>query len=279
MTAILLSLAACVGWGAADFLGGWTCRRLPTLTVLLVSTFFGLGAIGLIVLARGTPPPMDARLLWALLGGALGVAAMFLLYRAMAVGSMAIISPISSAGVVIPIAAGLFMGDSVSALQGAGIAAAGAGAVLAAREKDPAGGRVRAAKGVNLAVAAAVAIGCFFVTMDLASEPDPVYASFLMRISFAGCLTSLYVFMRPNLSVRGWNWTALVALGVVDALASLSFVAATAYGMLSIVSVISALYPAVTVALSLGVLRERPRPVQWLGICLALVGVGLIAGG
>ena len=42
MPAIGLSLAACLGWGVADYLGGIKSRQLPVLTVLMVSSFFGL---------------------------------------------------------------------------------------------------------------------------------------------------------------------------------------------------------------------------------------------
>ena len=40
MLAIGLSLAACLGWGVADYLGGIKSRQLSVLSVLMISTFF-----------------------------------------------------------------------------------------------------------------------------------------------------------------------------------------------------------------------------------------------
>jgi len=42
MLAIGLSLAACLCWGVADYLGGLKSRHLPVLTVLMLSALFGL---------------------------------------------------------------------------------------------------------------------------------------------------------------------------------------------------------------------------------------------
>jgi drug/metabolite transporter (DMT)-like permease len=49
--------------------------------------------------------------------------------------------------------------------------------------------------------------------------------------------------------------------------------------MLSLVSVVGALYPAVTVFLSAIILRERLQKAQTLGVVLAIMGVALISSG
>ena len=52
---------------------------------------------------------------------------------------------------------------------------------------------------------------------------------------------------------------------------------ANLFGMLSIVAVVGALYPVVTVLLAAMVLGERPQRLQWLGVGLAVVGIGFIS--
>lgn len=79
--------------------------------------------------------------------------------------------------------------------------------------------------------------------------------------------------MRP----RDLPKLALLGLGDVTANALLGF--ATTMGLLSITAVLSALYPVVTVGLAAVILHERMKPVQIIGVVLAFVGVGLIAGG
>ena len=68
MIALSLSLAACFGWGVADFLGGLKSRQLSVFSVLIVSSFFGLGAILVIILVRGVTPPDNPVLLVAVVG-------------------------------------------------------------------------------------------------------------------------------------------------------------------------------------------------------------------
>lgn len=159
MLAIGLSLAACLGWGVADYLGGIKSRQLSVFSVLMISTFFGLGLIGAIVWARGQGLPHNPMLFFAVAAGAAGTLALLLLYRAMAVGSMAIIAPISATGVVLPVLMGLATGDSPSHLQGLGMAAAMIGSVLASREKNNGNGDNRLAAGIGLAIGAAICVG------------------------------------------------------------------------------------------------------------------------
>ena len=55
------------------------------------------------------------------------------------------------------------------------------------------------------------------------------------------------------------------------------FAAASTRGLVSVVSVLSSLYPVVTVVLARAVLGERMRRVQVTGIAVAFAGIALIA--
>ena len=57
------------------------------------------------------------------------------------------------------------------------------------------------------------------------------------------------------------------------------FAVASTKGILPVVAVGGSMYPAFTIALAHLVLGERLATIQWGGVVLALVGVGLIAGG
>jgi drug/metabolite transporter (DMT)-like permease len=273
MIALSLALTASLGWGLADFLGGLKSRRLPAITVLIFSNLFGLGVIGAIVWLREAAPPPPAAVLWATSAGVAAIAAMFLLYQGLARGKMAIVAPISATGAVLPIAAGLSFGESLTALQSLGIASALAGSILAARGAKGGGGEA----GVAFAAGAALATGIFFVLMDRASEADPYWASLLMRASFGAGLLPLLFATRSTLGTVGPHLPGLIALGAVDCLASVAFAVATSIGLLSIVAVFSSLYPVVTVILSMVILHERPERIQMTGVALALAGVGLVS--
>jgi len=75
--------------------------------------------------------------------------------------------------------------------------------------------------------------------------------------------------------VRAW-WLAITC-GVVDAAANTLLLLALRTGDLSIVSALTALYPAGTILLAAIVLRERVAGVQWIGLALALAAGGMLA--
>ncbi|MGD2036489.1 MAG: DMT family transporter [Desulfobacterales bacterium] len=279
MTAISLSLAACFGWGVADFLGGLKSRQLSVFSVLMVSSFFGLGAILVVVVVRGVAPPNSPVLLLAVVGGAAGLAAMFLLYKGLSIGTMAIVAPISATGVILPVIVSLAVGDNPTPLQKLGMAVAIAGAVFASLEKNNDGNSRRLATGVGLAIGSAIAAGIFFVVMDLASEADPYWAAFLMRFSYFAFLIIIFLLTRPAVQVGRVHMPAIIFLGICDALAGFAYALATTHGILGIVAVVGALYPAVTVLLSMLILRERPQPAQLIGVVLAVVGIAFISAG
>ncbi|HET8927914.1 MAG TPA: EamA family transporter [Microbacterium sp.] len=68
-----------------------------------------------------------------------------------------------------------------------------------------------------------------------------------------------------------------VSCGVVDAVANTVMLIALRLGDLSIVSVLTAMYPAGTIILAAIVLRERIAVVQWIGLALALSAGALFA--
>ena len=129
------------------------------------------------------------------------------------------------------------------------------------------------------AIGAAVAIGIFFIVMDRASDVDPLWAALLMRFSYCVFLLPVIVVVRPSLKVGLSHLPGIVTLGVFDAIAGVVWAIATTMGMLSLVSVLGSLYPAVTVILASVILHEKPQSVQLIGIILAISGVALISAG
>jgi drug/metabolite transporter (DMT)-like permease len=84
---------------------------------------------------------------------------------------------------------------------------------------------------------------------------------------------------RPPLSRSPRDLTALVLVGLADVGANVMFAAASTLGLVSIVGVLSSLYPVVTIFLARAFLHERIDRVQEIGVVGALAGVALIAAG
>src|SRR5918995_1011540 len=143
MLAAALALASSLSWGFSDFLGGFQSRRHALLAVLMLSQGLAF-ALLLIAVAAGAPTEHDtAATLWAAGVGGLGLLALVAFYRALAIGTMSVVAPISATGVAIPVLVGLLSGERPGVLQIAGMALACAGVVLASREAPAADAEAR----------------------------------------------------------------------------------------------------------------------------------------
>jgi len=177
--AALLALAASLSWGVGDFLGGVKARVLPSLTVLAASQPFGLAALGIAVLARGTGIP-GGEVAWSALAAVFGTIGLFAFYRGMAAGAMSVVAPIAALAAGIPVIWGVAVsGNHVSGLQGIGFIAAIGGSVAASVEVRPE--RRQIAAGVGWAALAMLAFGAYFVPMHAASTQDWLWPAFLFR--------------------------------------------------------------------------------------------------
>ena len=128
---ILLGLGSGLSWGLADFFGGFASRRLNAAAVAAVSQIIGtLLVLVAIAVWRPTLPPMGDLGLGVLSGVAEGLG-VWAFYRALSVGTMSLIAPVSALGAVVPVAVGLLQGERPGPLALAGAFVALAGAVLA----------------------------------------------------------------------------------------------------------------------------------------------------
>ena len=277
MLPITLSIFACFGWGIADFIGGLKSRSLPTLSILTISSLIGTFLLGIILLSLNSPLPNDPLLLWAIPAGIIGVAAMFLLYRSLAIGTISILAPISATGVILPVIWGIISGDTLSGLCSLGIAIAILGSLLAVMENDSKKNKRKLTKGVGLATGSAFFVGLYFITMDAACTHHPIWASMIMRSSTLIVLIPLLFFAKITIKIGKAQFPPILLMGVMDTMAAFCFAVATSKGMLSQVAVISSLYPAVTIILSAVIMGERIQKIQFSGVILAIAGITLIS--
>jgi drug/metabolite transporter (DMT)-like permease len=303
--ALVLALSSSLCWGVSDFVGGVQARRVPLLTVILVSQAIGFAGLLVLIAARGQGPPDLVRLLPAAAGGLAGIVALTGFYRALAIGTMSIVAPISATGVAVPVIVGVAGGERPAALQIAGIFTAVVGVILASREHGPGleghglgleesgatraseeGGVTRASQdrgatrtSILLALAAAVGFGSFFVGVRASARADVLWALFGSRCAGVGGLVVAAALLRPAMDLGARALMPLAAMGILDLSANGLYALATRHGLLSVVAVAASLYPLATVLLARVLLGERVRRIQEVGIAAALVGVVLIAAG
>jgi drug/metabolite transporter (DMT)-like permease len=278
VAAILLALASSATWGTADFAGGLVSRRLPTLSVTVVSQSAGFLALIAVFAARGGD--LDRRSfalgLLAGIGGGVGLAAF---YKALSLGTMSIVSPVVACGAVVPFAVAIATGERPSGVAFAGAGLAIGGAVLASAEERHATEANRG-RAVALAVAAAVALGLFTYFLGLGSREGSALSTLTgARVGSLGFLLLLAASRRESLRV-GRHWILpIVGIGLLDMSANALFAFASRHGLLSLVSVLGSLYPVMTILLAYLVLHERLSRVQLAGVATALVGVAALSAG
>jgi uncharacterized membrane protein len=273
--AAALALAAAASWGVGDFFGGLKSRSLNPVAVLIVAQPIGLTLLAIWVAVRGQGPP-GSSVLWACLAAVLGTTGLIAFYKGMAAGALSIVAPIAGAGAAIPVIWGLAHGDHPSGYQEVGFAAALIGVVLASFERRPEAARLAA--GVGWAAIAMVAFGAYYIPMHEASHGDFLWAAFVFRLTSTTLIAAAWLVLRPP-SARRADLPVLASIGILDTGGNVFFAAASAKGLVSVVSILASLYPVVTVLLARAVLNERVHRSQELGIVLALAGIVLISVG
>jgi drug/metabolite transporter (DMT)-like permease len=192
---------------------------------------------------------------------------------------MSVVAPISATAAVVPVVAGVVTGERPSAAQGAGIALALAGVILASRDPGAVGRGRGVAAGVGLALVAAVSFGLLLVALDAASEGDALWGTLAMRTTSFGVLAVTAAVLRANVSPHRADLPGLLAVGLLDTAGNALFALASTESLLSVAAVLAQVYPVVTVILARLILGERIARPQQVGFAGALVGVTLITAG
>ena len=279
---VVLALVSAVCYGAADFLGGITAKRASTLAVVVVSQLAGL--LILLAILPFLPPASPARndFLWGALAGVCGGGGVALLYRALAIGVMAVVAPTTAVcAVVIPVFVSVALGERLAAATFGGIALAIVAIILVSQSNEYESGHrgetdERRKKAFVLAVLSGVAIGFFFVALARTSSEAGLWPLVAARSASVLLFAVMASFTSQSLRIPLAILGIVVAGGALDMMANLLYLLASRAGPLSVVVTLASLYPASTVLLARLVLHERLSARQWVGVACALIAVAII---
>jgi drug/metabolite transporter (DMT)-like permease len=238
---------------------------------------------------------------WGAAAGVAGGVGVALLYRALAIGTMGIVAPVTAVcAVIVPVAAGLLRGDRLNTTVAVGIAVALLSIVLVGQspgveEAAVEGGarmtpggdvfssrRARAAgvpAGLGIALLSGAAIGLFYLCLAETRTEAGMWPLLAARAASTAFFVAMFLAVRSGRQLPGPAVRLALAAGIVDVAANALYLLAARRGALSIVVTLVSLYPASTVLLARLVLHERFSGVQMGGIVLALAAVLLIVGG
>lgn len=235
------------------------------------------GALLCLVLAMafGQTLPGGSDLLWCVVAATLGAFGITMLYRGLAIGRMGIVAPVTGVlAAVIPVVAGFVIEGVPPPMVLVGIVLAVIAVVLVSRVADETGGR----GGLAEALAAGTAIGLFGVAIAQLDGGD-LFADLATIRLIQGVLVAIAVVATRASWRPGRLLLPLILIGVLDTAGNGFYLAAVQTGQLAIASVLSAMYPVMTVILAVIVLREPVTRDHTIGIGLAgaaivLIGVG-----
>ena len=275
---ILLAAAAALVYGVGDYCGGRASRKIDSLVVTCAGQIFSLMLLGIFLVILGDPAPGMHDWLWGAAGGLGGFVGLTLFYYALAKGSMTVVAPLAAViSAALPIGTGLFLGDRPSLIAYVGIVIAIVGIALVTGAVGTAHAPTKLAI-VGVATLAGCGFGWMFVCLDRTSSDSGMWPLLAARIASISIAATIIAFRGRSRLGQGRIPAIALWAGFFDMGANVLFVFANRHGMLSLVSVITALYPVSTIVLALRLDHEKANRSQFVGMAcaaLALVFVSL----
>lgn len=277
MVAVGLALLCALAYGSSDFLAGLASRRMHYARVGLLAQGAASVAVWLALPVTGGTPTGQAVVWGALSGVGSGVGSVAL-YRGFSHGQMNVVGPLSGAGsALVPVCAGLLLGERPSALTLAGVALVVPAIWLISTSGQGGAGRGGLVEGAVDGLAAGGGFGLLFVALSRAGDDTGLWPTAVGQLVSLACLAGFVLATARHVPVPGTGRQrgTAVAGGVLGAVATVSYLLSAREGLLVVVSVLAALYPAVTVLLARVVLHERNT--RWQLVGLAVAGAGVVA--
>lgn len=302
MLTVLFGLSGTLIFGSGDFYGGLAAKRIGAFLATGIAALLGI----FLLLAYSLFIPgtvSNEAIFWGALSGLCGSVAILLLYAALAIGPMSILSPLGALiSAIIPVMWALFInGESLLWYGYLALIIGGVAIVLVAF--TPEKNAVKpTARGIILASISGVLIGFFLIVLDRAPSDAGLYPLVYNRIvnitimfGAIGVIAlsrfaqqrglfgqsrksraDLVVSERGVIDYKGGILLALIC-GVLDATGNALLLLGIQIGDLAVMSVLTAMYPAGTIILAAIVLREKITKLQLVGMVLALTAAGLLA--
>jgi drug/metabolite transporter (DMT)-like permease len=290
---IILGLLTALSWGSSDLLARFATRKIGTFRAMLYMQLTGLlllsvalhwlGGWGSLVSFAWRPWA------WGILAGVLNTGATLALYRSFEIGKLSIVAPISASYPALTMVLEAITGERLTFARVMGLLLILLGVTVVARgeeipgDANPIDPQKQPAKkhlGVGWALVAAVGFGLLFWVLGAHAVPllGSAQAVWVVRLVCVVLPAGVALILgRPQrLPQEEAKWLIL-GMSLLDTGAYVL----NNYGMrleqVSVVTVLSSLYGAVTVGLAATILREKIARAQWLGIVAIFGGIVLIS--
>jgi len=253
--------------------------------VVLVSQGAGLLMLAALMPFLSDAEPIRADLMWGVAAGISGGVGVALLYRALAIGAMAVVAPTTAVcAVTIPVIVAVILGERPGMSAGIGIVLGIVSILLVSQQpaSDPNAEAAQAAarrRGLGTALASGVAIGLFLLSLAQTRTEAGMWPLLVSRATTVSLFSLIAIATRPSFHMKPGVALLAAGGGTLDMAANIFYLIAVRQGPMSVVVTLASLYPASTVLLARIVLGERLGLVQVAGVVCALAAVLLIVSG
>ncbi len=263
-------------YGVADYCGGRASKVSKAAAVTFLGQFVALVLLA-IVIAIGSTPMMSAHdWWWSGFAGAGGAVALVAFYQAMSLGSMTVVAPITAiVGMCSPVVVGLIQGERPAYIAYVGIALAAAAVALVG---DALGHHdlptpVRA---IVFAFVSGLGFGVIFVCLAQTSKDAGLWPLLGQRVISVPTVAIVAYLSAGRIHVARRVLPLAMLSGLLDTTANGLYLLAVHGGMLSLVGVITALYPVSTVGLAVTLDKEKLHKSQIIGLVLAAISLSMV---
>jgi drug/metabolite transporter (DMT)-like permease len=274
LLSILFGIASSLSWGAGDFAGGLSSRKVGAYRAVLYADFFGLLILAVAAFFYREAFPSTSGFVNSLLGGALGSFGLLILYYSLTIGQMSIAAPVSALfAALLPVIYGTMTEGLPSMIQFVGFALALAAVWLISQGDG--GFHVIKLSDLKFPILAGIGFGCYFIFIhEAAGEPDALlWPMIISRLAGTVMLFFIVLARRESFPVPRDVWGVVLVNAVLDLGGNFFYILASKAGRLDIAAILSSLYPGATVMLAWLMLKERISRMQVIGIILAFVAI------
>jgi drug/metabolite transporter (DMT)-like permease len=274
--AVLGGLGAALCWATGTMTAARASRLVGPQRVLAWVMLVGLVVVLPIVAVAGRPRGLGApELGWLATSGVANVAGLLLVYAALRIGKVSLITPITSTegaiAAVLAVVAGERLGTPTAVLLAVIVAAI----VVASRGEDSSAPGAHPRRATLLAIAAAAMFGLTLFATARVSESLPLAWALVPPRVVGVALLTVPLLARRQLAIPRAAVLPVVVAGLCEVAGIASFAWGSRHGI-AVAAVIGSQFAALSVAASFFLFRERLRLPQVAGIATVALCVAVL---
>ena len=278
---IVFGIISMIGYGLTDFLSSTVTKKDNPIKLgfwyFLLSSIL-LAIIGLLLFK--IPKISDVEAIILVVTSFLSVFGLLSFLKALKVGKLSIIAPISGSWSIITVLIGvIFLNETLSILQIVGVILTILGTILTSfKLRDILNLKLNnLVPGSGYAVITMLIWGVFYAAIGVLSKQFGwLYPVFIVTLGSAILLLIYSLIKRIKLSFPTKLSGLLVLWAILGTIAFVFYSLGANYGYISLVSPITAAAPFIAVILGLLLLKERVEINQIIGISLIIIGLIVI---